>query len=145
MELLKPLSKNCPKCANVKHIGDFYNQRNTKDGKTIWCKSCTGANSKRWKMANPDKFKDSKLRARFGISLEQYNAMFAEQLGRCNICERHQTEFRLSLAVDHCHKTGVVRSLLCGSCNTMIGNAGEKPGVLRKAAEYIETHLVEDK
>ncbi|KKL94232.1 hypothetical protein LCGC14_1866700, partial [marine sediment metagenome] len=49
------------------------------------------------------------------ISREQYDVLFKKQDGKCAICHRHQRYQRL--AVDHCHKTQVVRGLLCMQCN----------------------------
>ena len=42
------------------------------------------------------------------------------------------------LAVDHCHKTGKIRGLLCSTCNLMIGNAYDNPEILRSGANYLE-------
>lgn len=70
------------------------------------------------------KTKNGKLSGRrctikkYGITLVDYNRMFAAQNGCCGICGRHQTEFKKSLAVDHNHTTGQIRGLLCISCNT---------------------------
>ena len=43
-----------------------------------------------------------------------------------------------SLHIDHCHKTGVVRGMLCGNCNFLLGHANDSPEILRKAADYLE-------
>lgn len=58
------------------------------------------------------------LKSRFGINEAEYMLLFDEQRGRCAICGG--TENR-RLAVDHNHKTGKVRGLLCGACNTKLG------------------------
>lgn len=57
----------------------------------------------------------------YGITLEKYNELFTQQEGCCAICKKHQINFKRQLAVDHCHTTGIVRKLLCGSCNTHLG------------------------
>lgn len=63
--------------------------------------------------------------------------MFQEQNGRCKICNTHQIYLKTSLVVDHCHKTGHVRGLLCNACNLGIGLLKDKVEVLEKALIYI--------
>lgn len=73
---------------------------------------------------------------------ELYNQMFEAQNGVCKICgnpETHRRNGRVkALAIDHCHKTGVIRGLLCSECNTGLGKMKDDPKILRKAAEYLE-------
>ena len=59
------------------------------------------------------------LKFHYSMTLEQYDKMFEEQNGNCAICGLPELMRRLS--VDHDHKTGVVRGLLCSSCNTKLG------------------------
>lgn len=68
---------------------------------------------------------------------EQWETLYQEQGGACAGCGREDDGSR-KLAVDHNHKTGVVRGLLCFRCNTVVGKAGEDPAVLRTLAGYIE-------
>jgi hypothetical protein len=56
----------------------------------------------------------------YGISLEQYESMLSAQNGVCAICEAPPLGSR-PLVVDHCHRSGRVRALLCGPCNTQLG------------------------
>lgn len=72
----------------------------------------------------------------YGITLEDYNKIFAEQHGCCKICNIHQTELTRKLFVDHCHITGKVRGLLCFSCNTGLGMFKDKLELLKKAVDY---------
>jgi len=71
-------------------------------------------------------------------ALAAYNDLFAEQQGKCAICSIHQTQLKKSLAVDHCHKTGEVRGLLCSSCNTGIGQLKDSCDLLEKAIKYLK-------
>lgn len=80
---------------------------------------------------------DARLRATFGISLEQYRALLAFQGGVCAVCGRAPTAKR-KLDVDHDHATGEVRGLLCWRCNQRLLGATQDPVVLRAAAAYIE-------
>lgn len=81
---------------------------------------------------------------KFGITLEEYDKMFEAQNRVCAICYRPET-FILkgrthSLAVDHCHKTGKIRGLLCRNCNQMLGLAKDNIETLEKAAKYLKPH-----
>jgi len=86
---------------------------------------------------------------KFGISQNQYSKLKKSQFNKCAICGcyeshvHHVTGEKLALAVDHCHKTGKVRSLLCRNCNLLIGNSREKIEILKKAIKYLEEHKEE--
>lgn len=94
------------------------------------------ASYKKWSQKNAAKIKDSRLKRTYGISGEDYEEMFKQQNGKCEICETQH----LILCVDHCHKTGMVRKLLCHNCNTGIGQLKDNPNLLTKAADYIKKH-----
>lgn len=102
-----------------------------------------------WEAANRDKLaeyrarqlekdprcvKDWGLKAKYGISIEQWDEMFERQAGKCAICASGEKE----LVVDHDHASGSVRSLLCRNCNTGIGLMGESPTALQGAIEYLD-------
>ena len=93
--------------------------------------------SRAWHKKNPDKVKDKKLRYCFGITLNDYNEMFAQQNGCCLICGIHQTELKKTLHVDHNHETGKVRGLLCHNCNHGIGFFKDNPAFLTNAIDYL--------
>lgn len=88
------------------------------------------------------------LERRVGITLETYDEMFASQGGLCAICNqpetrRHKNGELFRLAVDHCHKTDEVRALLCGRCNTMLGQieaAQSVKGLLDAMLNYLVRH-----
>lgn len=87
------------------------------------------------------KVKNDRLQKKFGISMEEYKAMWIEQKGCCAICGRYQFEFKIGLAVDHNHITGKIRGLLCGSCNSAIGKLQDSPLLCLKAKEYLEKYI----
>ncbi len=80
----------------------------------------------------------------YGLTPEQFAAKVAKQLGLCAICGGPQNftsrGLPRALDVDHDHKTGVIRDLLCTNCNTGIGKLDDSPERLRAAADYIERH-----
>ena len=90
---------------------------------------------------NRPRVRNQKLLREYGITLEAYDRMLAEQGGRCRICEAQPDPTR-PLCVDHDHDTGYVRGLLCSKCNSGIGLLGDAPITLLKAYQYLEDALV---
>ena len=90
--------------------------------------------------------KDNNLRKRYGISLVEYNSMAESQGNVCAICglPERSTNYKTGkthpLAVDHNHKTGKVRLLLCYSCNARVGFLENNQDLVVKMQEYIITH-----
>lgn len=103
------------------------------------CLLCQRMATQKWRLANPDKVKffntKSKLKrkekdksqkrnrqllAKFGISLNEYNDKLKAQKGLCEICKLSERSFNKSLSVDHDHRTGQIRGLLCNNCNSRI-------------------------
>jgi len=68
-------------------------------------------------MTLKNKRRDSLLRSRYGITLKEYNALHRIQKRKCSICGKPQQELKKRLDVDHNHKTGYIRGLLCPYCN----------------------------
>lgn len=85
-----------------------------------------------------DKAADQRLQREYGITLDQYNAILKRQGGRCAICGQHSSVFKTRLSVDHCHKTGLIRGLLCMTCNRALARFKDDDRLLQSAAEYIK-------
>ncbi len=151
--------KTCSKCKAAKAAAEFSRAKKNRDGLQGWCKPCVRAdlvewrkanverdraNQAAWRRANPDKLKvsgrRSKLKAKFGITLEQYDAMLADQGGRCGNpgCRTDVPRGNGRFHVDHDHATGKVRGLLCNQCNVGIGNLRDSVAVLLGAVEYLK-------
>lgn len=81
------------------------------------------------------------LQRTYGITLDDYEAMLEEQGGRCAICGSEgftmAAHHKAKLVVDHCHKTGKVRGLLCHNCNRALGLFKDSRDSLMKAIDYI--------
>lgn len=102
----------------------------------------------------PDQKRRAHLMAHFGITLEQWEAMYVEQSGRCPICTKdlpplenmnkatsRDTRWRdRDWNTDHCHKTGKVRGILCRACNHALGALRDDPAIALGAAAYLERH-----
>ena len=80
-----------------------------------------------------------KLFNRYGVTLEQYENMLKAQSGKCKLCGDTDSKNSNSkkLYVDHCHKEGVVRGLLCHKCNVTLGRIRENKNWLKLALEYL--------
>lgn len=77
------------------------------------------------------------LKYTYGITVEKYNEMLAQQNGCCAICSKEHPK----LVVDHSHATGNVRGLLCRSCNTGIGCLKESREIFSSALAYLEERV----
>jgi hypothetical protein len=88
----------------------------------------------------PDKFhkRDRKFfLAKRGLTEDEYNRLFEQQGGVCAICGHTGTGKHGYLCVDHDHKTGKVRGLLCNSCNMGLGHFGDNASILKKMIDYL--------
>ena len=98
---------------------------------------------KRYREENRKALSDGERKRKFGITPDRYAEIFKSQNGVCAICNQPETATRLdkvkALSVDHCHKTGAIRGLLCSDCNTGIGKLKDDPKVLLSAIRYLET------
>lgn len=92
---------------------------------------------KTWKERHPEKRKEilrnSRIRA-YGISPETYYEMLEKQGNECAICKTKST--RRAMNIDHDHKTGKVRGLLCDGCNLSLGHF-EREGFMEKVSKYL--------
>lgn len=147
--------KRCPECTDTKDRSEFYKDRSRHDGLRRLCKLCDKARRNRvnkGEKPSEDKFaqwveshaavpveekkrryQSDYLMRTYGISLEQYEAMCAERENCCDICGETQE----TLHVDHCHKEGHVRGLLCMHCNMGIGHFRDSTERLASAIAYL--------
>ena len=94
---------------------------------------------RRQRPENKRRERDGHLRRKFGITIEQYEEMLAAQDGRCAIC-RSKARSDISLHVDHDHKSGRNRGLLCFRCNNVLGDLKDDPDRLLAALSYLDSH-----
>lgn len=96
----------------------------------------------------PVKNRKQALKARFGITPEQYAAKLLEQNGVCAICSQPETRIMrgkvMPLSVDHDHATGKIRDLLCGRCNSGLGHFADDPSLMIKAIGYVRRHAASE-
>lgn len=128
------ISKTCSMCEEDLPLDAFHKAPHSKLGVHTYCKPCRSEYRK--KNYDPLAVKRHGLKAKYGITLEQYDEMFEAQGGTCLICGNEGGE--RDLAVDHSHETGEVRGLLCLNCNAGIGNLRDDIELLKKAIKYLE-------
>lgn len=84
-----------------------------------------------------EKHRNSTLKRRYDISLNEYNQLLQEQNGCCAICGTTNEQMIKRMHVDHNHTTGKVRGLLCDKCNRGLGFFNDDASQLKKALEYL--------
>lgn len=138
-----PGKKFCTICKEAKDIEEFHpDVVHGKPRITSWCEPC---NKKRTNDLNrarydPREGRSQHLHYTYGITLEEYEAMLRQQGGVCAICKQPETYLHPrwktpnNLVVDHNHKTGKIRALLCQHCNRALG-------LLRDDIEFTKTVL----
>lgn len=84
-----------------------------------------------------DRLDDMRLKRQYGIDLDTYNIMLTSQENRCLICKMSQEQEVRKFTVDHCHKSGIVRGLLCNKCNRGLGIFKDSTSLLQSAINYL--------
>lgn len=136
--------KLCIRCDTEKPLTAFYKNK-INGGYYSGCKKCRNARTVLWQSNNKSRTKETNkassrryvLKKKYGLTVEKFEQMKKDRNNCCDICGLPETRMNKSLAIDHCHDTGEVRGLLCGGCNTGIGNLRDDPTLLIRGAEYI--------
>lgn len=109
-----------------------------------YCRVHSPARQRQYRIDNPERSKSYTLQRDYGISLGEYEELMRRQNGCCAICKRADGDERNNnngskrLSVDHDHKTGAIRGLLCTMCNQGIGALQDSTTLLKLAIEYLE-------
>lgn len=134
----KPLSYVCNDCKNFLISPKYIFEKEKKEIPKITQRCYEYQNKKRLQTNKIAKI--SRLKIKFGLTLEDYESILDMQNYRCAICETHQKDLKKDLAVDHCHKTGKIRGLLCGNCNRAAGLLKDKVGNAERLVFYLIKH-----
>jgi hypothetical protein len=129
------LTKRCPSCRNVKSREEFPKNRSSKDGLAAYCKPCHNRIIREQKERLYGGERNFLLRLRYGIDELAVATLMEEQGGLCAICRT-----KPAVHVDHDHRTGACRGLLCFACNRGLGKAEDNPETLRAMIEYLRKH-----
>ncbi|MER5448137.1 endonuclease VII domain-containing protein [Streptomyces sp. NPDC002764] len=114
--------KLCRTCGEIKPHSEWHRNATASDGLSTRCKACRAAQSRQ-----------DHLKRQYGITEAERDELVASQGGVCCVCLAAAPEH-----VDHCHKTGRVRGVLCFSCNAALGQFKDRPDAIRRAAAYVE-------
>ena len=127
------MKKKCSKCGVEKDLNEFYKSTGKhKFGVMAWCKVCYCEESK---ITHTKAGRNRYYLKTYNITEAEFNRMKHEQNGMCQICGE-----ATNLVVDHNHKSGKVRGLLCNSCNAGIGMFFENFTNLENAKKYLEKY-----
>lgn len=85
---------------------------------------------------NPDHNWESKILCTYGITKEEFYALWSKHGNCCSVCKSPDNGSR-RMCVDHCHETGKVRGILCDKCNTGIGLLGDTESGVYRALTYL--------
>ena len=133
--------KVCTLCNKKLSLNNFYEDKRYKDKLRACCKKCKNKRVKSYRKKNPEQWRkyqktyyeknknkpefkmkrrEYSLIRRYGLTIKDYDKLFKLQNRKCAICGKHQKEMRKRLSIDHNHKTGFVRGLLCYYCNSKL-------------------------
>lgn len=166
--MMTPDKKKCTKCKKFKDATEFHWRSAKHQERMTVCKDCKYTSCRQWQKKNRSKLamygrrdrekrkkqdltkyrrhiRDEGLRKKYGITIEQYDAVVVAQDGVCAICgcsETRQLKNQIvdGLSVDHDHDTKKNRGLLCSSYNNGLGRFKHDPERLEKATAYMRYH-----
>lgn len=139
-------SKRCFRCKGLHSTSDFSVDKSKPDGRSIYCRTCKRKiqkknrpskelrKSKRSRYARSDR--NWRLKTLYGITVDQFEAIFAAQGNKCALCKSEKSDGK-NFVVDHCHKTGRIRGILCSYCNRALGMFKDSVDLLGTAIVYL--------
>lgn len=149
-------TKRCSKCGKSKPLSEFLmlRPRGRRSHRNCYCRPCAYAIGRERVAKDPEaerlRLCHWQRKKRCGATQEDYERMTAKQGGMCACCGQPEPRKRpdgqpYDLSLDHDHKTGKLRGLLCSKCNLMIGYSRDNPAYLRAGAEYLDRDQKDDK
>ncbi len=146
----------CPNCGTRKNDYEFCHDGIYRDGTPRYygfCRDCKNAKAKEAYQRDVKKCKERitryrdknmalcRLRQRCrqaNITVKEYRKIFGDHNELCDICGVPQKELTKAFCIDHDHKTGQVRGLLCNRCNTALGFLRDDVEIATRATEYLK-------
>lgn len=153
-DVRRTYTKTCSKCLVDKSIDNFYDHTHE-----LRCKSCISIirkekyyeeiekqrkKSREYRLKNPEKIRDTKLKQAYGVGVEYFNKKLAEQGGVCAGCCRDVKSVwcgrEVNMSLDHDHTANSPRGILCIKCNRALGLLEENVNTFRNLIEYLHKY-----
>jgi Recombination endonuclease VII len=113
--------RRCPRCREVKDPADFAVRLGMKPRR--YCSDCHYVYT---------------AARRYGVTESEIRELFERNQWRCTICRKENNSVNKRLNVDHDHKTGAIRGLLCDNCNQVLARSNEDVKILQSAIDYLQ-------
>jgi hypothetical protein len=132
----------CVDCQVEKPIEEFYTLRGGRYRRKN-CRECFNKfqrlRRKTVLKATRQRYRRNRVLRKYDLDIESYQELLTQQDSKCAICKADVSELKRGLQVDHDHRSGKRRSLLCYSCNGMLGMANDNISTLQAAIRYLES------
>jgi hypothetical protein len=120
--------KKCIHCGFKKPLSDFHKDKNRLDSHRSECKLCHNIQDK-----------NNARKRKYGISNNEFLSLKSKQNGNCAICF-NKLKPGIYSHLDHCHKTGKIRGILCNTCNRGLGYLQDSQDNLKSALKYLKKY-----
>lgn len=123
--------KTCPSCQQTLPASGFHKSKRRADGLSSWCKECKNERGRAT-------YRAYYIKKHYNLTLEEHDQLSSDQTQQCAMCGTTTPQGRYGVFhTDHCHDTGILRGLLCHSCNTGLGLLGDNLAGIMEAAHYL--------
>lgn len=135
----------CTDCKEDKAASEFNKNRSTKSGYQWICRKCQKVRHLDYAARNPRQFRAGYYRRKYQMTEQDVHSMLQAQDNKCLICTNQLAlepgnglrKKQYQYDIDHDHRTGKVRGILCHNCNVGLGRFKDDPNLLTRAAEYL--------
>lgn len=134
----------CPTCRQELPFNLFGSNVSRSNFLNMYCKKCTNTqNKQQYYKKNTEDIRAKYIQLTYNLSWEDYVNMFANQDGKCAICNTDiflaANDRNKTAHIDHAHENGKIRGLLCGNCNVSLGGFNDDVKIMQNAIDYINS------
>ena len=121
----------CSACGEWKPPTAYNKNKQQKSGLHYSCRQCAKQHVRKYN-----------IESKYNITVEDYNKLLSEQSSKCDICDlelvnNSDDKFNRPV-IDHNHKSGEVRAILCHKCNLALGNCNDSSEYTLKLYNYLK-------